>query len=567
MAYDWRVICLSAVLLGGCASPSEREPVSAPEKSAGQGEILDQIDHALKDYKSVPGAAAPVSQPHAQEAPPDDVLDALLSSGDAGLPAELADESFDISVRNVEAREFFLGLVKGSRYNMVVHPAVQGAITLDLSGVSVPQVVVLVCELYGYDYRVDAGVYQITPGGLRTQIYPINYLNIKRSGASDIVVSSGQLSTGAGGSSDSGGSSSSSGSGGSSSSSSNVLSHISTSTESDFWSALQVVIAGMVGTSKENLVVIDRAAGLVIVRAPAASQRLVEDYLKRSELILQRQVVLEAKVLEVILKEGYEQGVNWSYFDSYTSDVDASGVADKSMTLGQASQQIINSELGGVFSAALRLNDFSAFIQLLGTQGTVQVLSSPRIATINNQKAVIKVGSDEFFVTGIETSEDTTGNNTTTISNVELTPFFSGIALDVTPQISDSGNITLHVHPTVSEVIDQLKTVTLGAGDLVLPLAYSTVRETDSVITARNGQVVVIGGLIQNAERKNQAETPLLASIPYLGELFTQHRNSSTKSELVILLKPTLSSDILPEKEADAIRRRFNAFQKPVNGR
>src|SRR5690606_6995317 len=118
-----------------------------------------------------------------------------------------------------------------------------------------------------------------------------------------------------------------------------------------------------------------------------------------------RQVVLEAKILEVILDKGYEQGIRWSDYKEFSGGVDADGNALRSMTNAVNSTKLVNQELGGVFSAALRLNDFSAFIELLGTQGTVQVLSSPRSATTNNQKAVIKVGTDEFFVTDIEVDE------------------------------------------------------------------------------------------------------------------------------------------------------------------
>ena len=125
----------------------------------------------------------------------------------------------------------------------------------------------------------------------------------------------------------------------------------------------------------------------------------------------------------------------------------------------------------------------------------MNVLSSPRIATMNNQKAVIKVGTDEFFVTDIS-STTVTGAATTTSPSIELTPFFSGVALDVTPQISEQGEITLHVHPSVSRVEDQIKSIEFGTDDttLTVPLARSTVREADSIVRARNGQVVVIGG-------------------------------------------------------------------------
>ena len=167
------------------------------------------------------------------------------------------------------------------------------------------------------------------------------------------------------------------------------------------------------------------------------------------------------------------------------------------------------------------------------------------MSTLNNQKAVIKAGSDEFFVTDIS-SNTVTGTASTTNRDVELTPFFSGIALDVTPQVSSDGDIILHIHPTVSEVEDQLKDIALGGSQdevVSLPLALSEVRESDSIVRARSGQIIVIGGLMQNTMREQQFRTPVLGSIPGVGALFRSTRELETKTELVILLKPVVVDD------------------------
>ncbi len=185
-------------------------------------------------------------------------------------------------------------------------------------------------------------------------------------------------------------------------------------------------------------------------------------------------------------------------------------------------------------------DDFTAFIELLKTQGDVQILSSPRIATLNNQKAVIKIGTDEFFVTDISTTNVSSAATTTIIPEVTLTPFFSGIALDVTPQISDDDYVILHVHPSISQVVDQQKTVTVGDVIQTLPLALSTIRETDSVVRARSGQVIVIGGLMQDRVTSETASASMLAKIPIIGGLFKQSVQTTLKSELVILLKTTV---------------------------
>ncbi|MDD3802566.1 MAG: pilus (MSHA type) biogenesis protein MshL, partial [Desulfuromonas thiophila] len=203
---------------------------------------------------------------------------------------------------------------------------------------------------------------------------------------------------------------------------------------------------------------------------------------------------------------------------------------------------LVSSAFGGVFSAVLRFDDFEAFIEAVRSQGDVQVLSSPRVATVNNQKAVIKVGTDEFFVTDVS-SDTVTGTTTTTTPDITLTPFFSGIALDVTPQIGASGSVTLHVHPTVSEVVDQTKVITVAGQEQTLPLAFSSVRESDTIVHARSGQVVVIGGLMKNRLVQNRAGVPFLAEVPLLGHLFRHQKEELVKSELVILLRPQVVED------------------------
>jgi len=307
-------------------------------------------------------------------------------------------------------------------------------------------------------------------------------------------------------------------------------------------------------------VVVNAGAGLVMVRASSSELDMVEDYLRRTELIMQRQVVLEAKILEVGLNEGYQQGINWSELQT---------TSDSSTRLGGVleGQSIRPSDIGGLFSATITEGNFAAVIELLGEQGNVQILSSPRISTTNNQKAVIKVGTDEFFVTDIDFDEDdnTTNNSGSTSTSVELTPFFSGISLDVTPQISEEGHITLHVHPAVSEVADQEKLITIGERDVTLPLARSTVRETDSVIRAESGQIVVIGGLIQNRSEDSNSAVPFFSDIPLVGELFKQRNFESRKSELVILLRPMVADRAQMQDDVRASRQRMGVLRELLN--
>ncbi len=181
-------------------------------------------------------------------------------------------------------------------------------------------------------------------------------------------------------------------------------------------------------------------------------------------------------------------------------------------------------------------------VDLLKTQGDVNTLSSPRVTATNNQKAVIKVGTDEYFVTNASTTTTTSGNSAPIVTpNVELTPFFSGIALDVTPQIDEQGRVLLHIHPAVIDTEEQNKTINVGTADpLVLPLAKSAIRESDTVVQANNGDIIVIGGLMKTDKKEVVSKVPLLGDIPWVGEAFTNRSESTQKVELVILLKPTV---------------------------
>ena len=506
---------------------------------------------------AVDSAIAEATRPLPAAAPPPATVSAALLPPIAPLPLPAGDDStqrFEIAVRDASARDFFMGLVDGTRLNMVVHPEVVGTVTLDLKNVTIPAVMDIMRDVYGYEYRRTGYGFEVLPARLRSRIYQVNYLNMLRSGSSQTRVSTGQVTQSGNGTSITDNATTTE----SSRAASVTGTEINTrQPETTFWSELQTSITAILGDAAGRSVAVNPQSGVVVVRAMPTELREVEEYLVTTEAIASRQVVLEAKILEVELSDEYRRGINWAALVNLGND--------RSITVGQVGGGTVFEDgrspiagntgnldpnaltpilgtaaaaFGGVFTVALALNNFNAFIELLDTQGTVHVLSSPRIATLNNQKAVIKVGSDEFFVTDIS-STTTTGTSTTTTPSVELTPFFSGIALDVTPQISERGGVMLHVHPSISEVRDQDKTVTVGDSTQTIPLALSTVRESDSVVHALSGQVIVIGGLMQNRSRDGASLTPF-SNAPGIGGFFTDSAQSVFKSELVILLKPVV---------------------------
>lgn len=567
-----------ALLLAACAGPRP-----APGTDSPYAGLRTELAAHRAAEKSGPVA----------ELPPE-VAASLLPPLTLELP-KAPERRFDIDVREVDARTFFMSLLHDSAENIVVHPAVAGTLTLSLRNVTVADVLASVRDVYGYDVRRGAAGWQVFPAALQSRMFNVNYINLNRDGRTETRVSSGQLRGGNGplGSSDS--------TGGGQDAGTPASSQIETTSSSKFWSELEqslrlivgvsvgagsASVAGnsaaagssgpgvppMPGSSTSSVgtaasgdgsagraVVVNPHTGLVLVRGMPAELREVESFLQSLQASVTRQVLLEAKILEVELSDGFQTGINWAalgkpgsgksvvggmtgggqFFSQGSSEIRGqTGVLNPA-----ALQQIDNtltSAFGGVFSVALNLNDFTAFIELLKTQGDVQVLSSPRISTMNNQKAVIKVGSDEFFVTRVSSNNTTTGTTTTTTPEIELTPFFSGIALDVTPQIDAAGEVILHVRPAVSEVVDQTKTLTVFGQEQRLPLAFSSMRESDSIVRAKNGQIIVIGGLMQDVQRDDQAGLPVLGDLPGIGHLFRHTRKSRRKSELVILLKPVV---------------------------
>jgi MSHA biogenesis protein MshL len=202
---------------------------------------------------------------------------------------------------------------------------------------------------------------------------------------------------------------------------------------------------------------------------------------------------------------------------------------------------------GGLFGLALATSNFGAVLGFLETQGDIQTLSSPRVATLNNQKAVLKVGTDDYFVTGVTGGTNpTTGAvgiaGTTSMPTLTLTPFFSGISLDVTPQIDDGNSIMLHIHPAVTDVTEKTKDVDLGSAGLYrLPLASNTMNESDTMVRLQDGNIVAIGGLMQLASKRTASGVPGANSPSNpLGFLFGNRANTGRKMELVVLIKPTI---------------------------
>ncbi len=554
------LVAIVAALLGSCAFRVDQS-------------VLSEIESAT---------AQKAGQPEA-------VREALLPPLRAEMPkvpGAPVEPRFDLVVNSAPARQVFISIVSGTRYSMIVNPAVSGTLSLNLKDVTVREALEAIREVYGYEFRIDGARIYVESAGLQTRVFQVNYLIGLRSGRSDVRVSSGAISGPAQGGAGAPvavtagtpgqGSSPALGAFGLSSIATAALdaSRVSMVSQSDLWNELTNALRAMIGTAPGRNVVVSPQSGVVVVRAMPDELRSIEKYLKAMRLSVERQVMIEAKVVDVTLNNAYQAGINWAAFPN--SHRVTAGVFGSNTTLGTTGNlstgqgpaitvdptgRTLNTTIlgtglagtavsaagavgAGVFGLAVQTKDFAALIQFLESQGNVQVLSSPRVAALNNQKAVLKVGTDQFFVTNVTGTpvQSATGAPVSIQLTPTLNSFFSGVSLDITPQIDEDGNIFLHIHPLVSNVVQQDLTFNFGGGgtDTTLPLARSSINETDTVVRVQDGNIVALGGLMKLDVANDRSGIPLLQDIPGVGGLFGNTTRTRTKRELVILLKPTV---------------------------
>jgi MSHA biogenesis protein MshL len=543
------MLSAAIALLAGCADKPLR--VAQPSQA-----LRDELQAARP--APAPAAEAPVQT---QPLP-------------APAPAVAPEPRFDLIVNGAPARDVFLSLVSDTRYSMLVHPSVSGQLSVTFKGVTIRESLDAIRDVYGFDYTIDGRRITVFPPTLQTRVFTINALAHQRSGRSEVRVSSGAAPIGSGGSGGSGGTGSSTGAGASGGGNNSVQqqesSQLSTKVATDFWAETATALRALVGGGEGRTVITSPQTGTVAVRAMPEELRHVEAWLKATRVAVERQVMLEAKIVEVELREGYQSGIDWSR----VGDRGAVGQTSANPSTPSGVNSIINplvsntrglptlssgtqspswpdliplpSAGGGTFGLALARGGFQALLSFVESHGDTQILSSPRIATLNNQKAVLKVGTDDYFITGISgsnsgTTTGTNGNTTNQIPTLTLTPFFSGIALDVTPQIDAADMITLHIHPSVSAVTEKVKQVDLGeVGNFRLPLASASVNESDTVVRIPDGHIVAIGGLMQMESSRRGSGLPGADANPLTSTLFGNRANSGRKRELVVLIKPSI---------------------------
>ena len=438
---------------------------------------------------------------------------------------------YSFSLRDADVREVLMAIAKQTTFNIVVDPKVRGTVTVDLKNVSLIEAMDTLTDLLDLTYAIKQNIIRVFQPVSETRIFSLQYVNLKRTGSS-----STSASIGTSGGITSGTTATTTGTTGAVGGTSGSTT-VSTTTATDLWTDVEAGLKKIL--SPTGTMVVDKQSGNILVTdLPKALDRIAS-FLESVEGSVQRQVLIEARILEVTLTGEYQFGLDWGAITQAAALRGASTISSGKI-LGQKF-----APASGGFQIGVTSTDFSALLSVINSQGELKVISSPKLATLNNQTAVIRAGTDEvFFETRVTETPSLTGTQTSRTVNPRTVTI--GVVLGITPQIGADGTVILHIHPTVTEKRGEAKS---AIGD-TFPIL--DVREADMVVRAREGQVVIIGGLMQEKRSNTDNKVPILGDLPGIGRLFSSTTQEARKTELVVLLSPT----VMVGKKVDDITSR-----------
>jgi len=477
-----------------------------------------------------------------------------------------SEETFTVVVNEVPVRELLFALARDADVNVDVHPDIEGNVTLNAIDQSLNQILDRISRQLAVRYETHDDTLVIIPDSVFLRTYKIDYVNMSRD--STATISSSTLVSGG---SESGNASEST---------------ITNTSDNKFWETLEKSLNEVTQRPVDEeetgqaRVILNREAGLVLVRATSVGHELVREYVDRLMANATRQVLIEATIVEVTLNDRYQAGINWQVFTR------GGGLLGAGLTIGSDLASAFTAGASGAVSGLILSGSnapdgspkrtIEASLSLLNEFGDSQVLSSPKVMTLNNQPAVLKVVDNEVY---FEITVDTTSNdnNTQTTVDTDARTVAVGLVMNVTPQISDNDSVTLNVRPTITRVreyVDDPAVPILLAQANITNLNIANrvpvvqVRETETVMRVGSGQLAVIGGLMQDTQTKDDESVPGVSEVPGFGELFNFRDRSQTKTELVVFLRPTvirspdINSDLagfrpfLPENLGDFERQK-----------
>lgn len=512
----------------------------------------------------------------------------MVTAGSSGaIPAPLARsatlapprasvkaETYSVSVHNVSVQSLLFALARDAKLNVDVHPGITGMVTLNALDQTMQQLLSRISKQVDMRYEVDGPNLIVRPDTPFLRNYRVDYVNMARDSSSTSNIATQISTTGAQG-------------GGGGSGDNNSTTSVSNTSNNRFWGTLVQNIKDTLRETDKVLadgaaddaggaavpvreartraapgeagagaaprsptfreaasVIANPETGLIAVRATARQHEKVQEFLDMVMSSARRQVMIEATVIEVQLNDNYQQGINWS-------SLRTSATQGLSVSQGQVGTNALSSNVSpgitpGVFVMSYlkpltAIGNLTATVQLLESFGKVKVLSSPKISVLNNQTALLKVVDNKvYFTITATTTPGSLGTPAISTYTSELHTVPVGFVMSVTPQIAQSDEVTLNVRPTISRIVGVVQdpNPALAAANVVSNVPVIQTREMESILRVASGNIAVMGGLMQDSVDNTKDSIPVLGRLPVVGDLFGYRNETTTKSELVIFIRP-----------------------------
>lgn len=504
--------------------------------------------------------------------------------------------TYTVVVNDVPVKDLLFSIARDTQYNIDLHPGITGRVSLNAVNEPLPSILDRIARQADLRYEMNGKTMSIMPDTPYVKTYPVNYVNVARNSSSSVGVAAQIASTGGNVSGSAGASVGSAAGGGTGNSSSTT---VTSQSNNDLWAVLaeniRTILAGTRAVSQSNAerearldaekaaraervsqaeavskagagaanlftaafanqplsdgkndVAINPVGGTVTVLGTAKQQELVQQYLDRVMQSAQRQVLIEATIIEVSLKDQYRAGINWQSL--------ASGVTG--WTVNTVGAGVGGTNLANTLSPFFNITytntdkwDFKSTIDLLESYGTTKVLSSPKLMTLNNQTALLKVVNNLVYFS-IDVAQGTVTALGVVMPSTVKTEAHTvpvGVVMSVTPQIGENGLVSLTVRPTITrkvgDVEDPSPLLKQGGLNISNKVPVIQVREMESLLQVRSGQTVVLGGLIQDDSNNARDGLPVLSRPEGVGAIFGQHERLNSQTELVIFLRPIVVGD------------------------
>jgi general secretion pathway protein D len=541
--------------------------------------------------------------------------------------------TYSVVVTNVQAQEILFALARDAKINLDIQSGIQGTVTINAINQTLPQILTRIARQIDMRYELNNGTLTVMPDTPYLHSYKIDYVNMARD-------SDGSMSnTTQVGSGSSGGASASGGTG-----SNNSSLTIKNSSKNHFWETLtqnikdilhetdkvlpegssetsvqQIRAASSTGTGVQpasgtrksppkggienspnpvnveegGMTVTKRSTfreaasvianpenGIITVRATGKQHEKIQEFIDQIMANAQRQVLIEATIVEVRLSDNYQQGIDWSRL----------ALGSKGFNLKQAGTSgLPATNTGSMFTLGYlnptsRIGNLAASISLLESFGNVKVLSSPKLSVMNNQTAMLRVVDNLVYFSmtvtpgTVNTLTGTMSTPPTYTSSLLTSPV--GFTMSLTPQINDSDTVLLNIRPSITRLLSyvndpnpSLANPCLGIGTcagVVNRIPQTSTREMESVLEIENNQIAVLGGLMEDNMNKLTDEVPLIARIPLLGNLFMNRNDTTTKTELVIFLRPVVIKSASVDADFSEFRKNLpdqNFFKESASGK